>query len=238
MEFWVRELLSSLDGEGGGSHSSPSLGWTISSSLSSSYTSSSKLMLSPSSSYHQDLFMELVPLIGIWGIFIPIPPCKVFWTGWPTVRAIVPCIVLCVWVPRRVLRVHRFRPLSRPSRPWIRKDRANPRGFPITYGISSFWLPRIQLRSLDFAINSKISQKIAQIHVLDRSWNLVRFGRFWSIDPLQNSLIYIPLRSHSLIPSFAPSIWGFSSHISAQIASRVCSFRPGASTGVSGENTP
>ena len=69
-------------------------------------------------------------------------------------------------------------PLSRPSHPRIREDRANPSGYPVTYGISSFWLPRIQLRSLDFAINSKFSQKIAHNRVLDRSGNFVRFGWF------------------------------------------------------------
>ena len=64
-------------------------------------------------------------------------------------------------------------PLSPPSHPRIREDRATPSGYPVTYGISSFWLARIQPRSLDFAINSKIFQKIAHIRDLDRSGDFV-----------------------------------------------------------------
>jgi hypothetical protein len=53
----------------------------------------------------------------------------------------------------------------------------------------------------------------------------VSFGRFWSVDYLQNLLIYLPLRSHGLIPSFTPPIWCLKSTFSAQIADfRVAAF--------------
>ena len=54
--------------------------------------------------------------------------------------------------------------------------------------------------------------------MFDRFGNLEHFGRFWSIDPLLNLLIYLPLRSHSQIPLFPQPIGLFSLRFSAEIA--------------------
>ena len=94
------------------------------------------------------------------------------------VREIVPLSIVCVSFPRRVLRVIASAPLSNPSRPRIREDRATPIGFTHNIWYQQPLVATDLPRFLDFAINSKISQKIAQFRVLDRSGDLVRFGWF------------------------------------------------------------
>ena len=69
-------------------------------------------------------------------------------------------------------------PLSNPSRPRIREDRATPIGFTHNIWYQQPLVATDSPRFLDFAINSKISQKRAPIRVLDRSGDLVRFGWF------------------------------------------------------------
>jgi hypothetical protein len=73
-----------------------------------------------------------------------------------------------------------------------------PRGHPLSYGISSFWLPLIYSRVVISTIISKI-KKIAPNCLEFWSLDLLSFVWFWSKDSVSQVLIYLPLRSLSLI---------------------------------------